>query len=53
LDLNYTRYLGDHWTLNFQGKNLLNQKRKTTQGGLDVNSFFEGRSASLGVEYVF
>ena len=53
LDLNYTRYLGDHWTLNFQGKNLLNQKRKTTQGGLDVNSLFEGRSASLGVEYVF
>jgi TonB-dependent receptor len=53
LDLNYTRYIGDHWTLNLRGKNLLNRKRATTQGGLDVNSYFEGRSASLGVEYVF
>lgn len=53
LDLNYTRYLGDHWTLNFKGKNLLNRQRETTQGGFDVNSYFEGRSASLGVEYVF
>ena len=53
LDFNYTRIMGDHWTLNFQAKNLLNQKRETTQGGFDVNSYFEGRSASLGLEYVF
>jgi outer membrane receptor for ferrienterochelin and colicin len=53
LDLNYTRYLSDHWTLNLQCKNLLNKKRKTTQGGYDVNSLFEGRSASVAVEYVF
>ena len=53
LDFNYTRIMGDHWTLNFQAKNLLNQKRETTQGGFDVNSYFEGRSASVGLEYVF
>lgn len=53
LDFNYTRYLGDHLTLNVQAKNLLNKRRETTQGGLDVNSLFEGRSASLGIEYVF
>lgn len=53
LDFNYTRYLGDHLTLNVQAKNLLNKRRETTQGGFDVNSLFEGRSASLGVEYVF
>jgi outer membrane receptor protein involved in Fe transport len=53
LDFNYTRYLGEHWTVNFQAKNLLNKRRETTQGGFDVNGYFEGRSASLGLEYVF
>ena len=53
LDFNYTRYMGEHWTLNFQAKNLLNKRRETTQGGFDVNSLFEGRNASLGVNYVF
>jgi len=53
LDFNYTRFLGDHLTFNVKAKNLLNKRRETTQGGFDVNSLFEGRSASLGVEYVF
>jgi len=53
LDFTYTRYLNDNWTVSLKAKNLLNQMRETTQGGLDVNSLFEGRNASLGVEYVF
>lgn len=53
LDFNYTRFLGEHWTVDFQAKNLLNKKRETSQGGLDVNSLFEGRNASLGVKYTF
>ena len=53
LDFNYSRLVSDHWTVSFHGKNLLNQKREATQGGFDVNSLFEWRSASLGIEYVF
>ena len=53
LDFTYTRFLTDNLTLNFKGKNLLNRMRETTQGGFDVNSYFEGRSASVGMEYVF
>lgn len=53
LDLIYTRYWGDHVELNLKVKNLLNQLQETTQGGLDVNSFKEGTSASLGVTYTF
>jgi len=45
--------MSENLTLNFRAKNLLNQRRESTQGGFDVNSFFEGRSASMGVEYVF
>jgi outer membrane cobalamin receptor len=53
LDLTYTRYWGDHLELNFKAKNLLNKMQKTTQGGLDVNSYREGTNASIGVTYIF
>ena len=53
LDLNYSRFIGDSWTLGFKGKNLLNRKREATQGGFDVNSLFEGRSFSVSVDYAF
>ena len=53
LDLTYTRYWGDHLELNLKVRNLTNQLQATTQGGLDVNSFREGRSASLGVTWNF
>lgn len=53
LDINYTRYWNDHLTMQLNVKNLLNRKRETTQGGLDVNSFFEGRSYNLSLNYLF
>lgn len=53
LDFNYTRYMGDHIELTLKAKNILNQKRETTQGGFDVNSYFEGRSGSLSLQYTF
>ena len=53
VDFNYTRLVSENLTLSFMAKNLLNQRRESTQGGFDVNSFFEGRSATMGIEYVF
>jgi TonB-dependent receptor len=53
LDFAYTRYWGENLELSFKAKNLLNSRQETTQGGLDVNSFREGRSASLGVTWTF
>jgi len=53
LDITYTRYMGDNLELNLKAKNLLNQLQETTQGGLDVNSFKEGTSASVGVTWTF
>lgn len=53
LDLTYTRYMGDNFELNLKAKNLLNQRQETTQGGLDVNSFKEGTSASVGATWTF
>jgi outer membrane receptor protein involved in Fe transport len=53
LDLVYTRYWNENLELNLKVKNLLNKMQETTQGGLDVNSFKDGTSASLGVTYSF
>ena len=53
LDFAYTRFFGDTIELNVKVKNILNQDRETTQGGLDVNTFREGTSASLGLTYNF
>ena len=53
LDFTYTHYWGDHIELGFKAKNLLNKLQATTQGGMDVNSFKDGRSASLGLTYTF
>ena len=52
-DLTYTRILSEKLELNFKAKNLLNQMQETTQGGRDVNSYKEGTSASLGINYTF
>jgi TonB-dependent receptor len=53
LDFAYTRYMGDHMELSVKVKNMLNKLQATTQGGYDVNSYREGRSASLGLTYNF
>lgn len=53
LDFNYTRYWGDSLAVNLRVKNVFNQLQETTQGGFDVNSFRQGRSASLGLTYTF
>lgn len=53
LDLTYTRYFGDNMELNLKVKNLLDQEIETTQGGLDVNIYKEGTSASLAFTYSF
>lgn len=53
LDLVYTRYWNERLEMNLKVKNLLNQMQETTQGGLDVNSFKDGTSASLGVTWSF
>lgn len=53
LDLTYTRYLNEHLELNLKLRNLTNELQETTQGGLDVNSYREGRSGSISVTYNF
>jgi TonB-dependent receptor len=53
LDLNYIFRWSDNLSLNVKAKNLLQQKREATQGGLDANSWFEGRNYSLSMTYNF
>ncbi len=53
LDLVYTRYWNENLEMNLKVKNLLNKRQETTQGGLDVNSYEDGTSASFGVTYAF
>ncbi len=53
LDFTYTRYWGESLEMTMKAKNLLNQKRETTQGGFDVNSWYEGTNASLGLTWNF
>ncbi len=53
LDLVYTRYWSENLEMSLKVKNLLNKKQETTQGGLDVNTFEDGTSASLAVTYTF
>ncbi|MDT8398151.1 MAG: TonB-dependent receptor plug domain-containing protein [Pseudomonadales bacterium] len=53
LDLVYTHYWNDKLTMGFKAKNLMNNSRDTTQGGLIVNGFKEGRNLSLSLNYDF
>lgn len=53
LDFNYIYYWGESAELTLALRNLLNPTRKATQGGLDVNSWREGSSASLGLTWHF
>lgn len=53
LDFNYIYTMNEQWQFNAKAKNLLQQKRETTQGGLDANSWFEGRNFSLSMTYTF
>ncbi|MDR2212641.1 MAG: outer membrane beta-barrel protein [Pseudomonadales bacterium] len=53
LDFTYSRQVGEHLELTLKLKNLSNELQETTQGGLDVNSYREGRSGSIGFTYTF
>ncbi len=53
LDFNYIYQFNDQWSFNAKAKNLLQPRRESTQGGLDSNSWFEGRDYSLSVTYAF
>lgn len=53
LDLNYIYTWSEHLKLNLKARNLLQQKREATQGGLDANSWYEGRVYSLAMTYTF
>jgi outer membrane receptor for ferrienterochelin and colicin len=53
LDLNYIYTVSEQLSLNVKAKNVLQQKREATQGGLDANSWYEGRIYSLSMSYNF
>ncbi|MDP2139451.1 MAG: TonB-dependent receptor [Gammaproteobacteria bacterium] len=53
LDLVVSKEFGDHWKINLKAQNLLDERKKITQGGLVATGYAEGRSASLKVEYRF
>lgn len=53
LDLNYIYTWSENLKLNLKARNLLQQKREATQGGLDANSWYEGRIYSLAMTYTF
>jgi TonB-dependent receptor len=53
LDFNYIYTMSDHLSFNVKAKNLLKQKRESTQGNLDANSWYEGRNYNLSMTYTF
>lgn len=53
LDFNYIWTLNEHLQFNVKARNLLQRERRSTQGGLDVNSWIEGRDYSLSMTYTF
>jgi TonB-dependent receptor len=53
LDFNFIHTFSDNLSMSFKARNLLNNLRETTQGGLDANSYKEGRAYSLGMNYTF
>ncbi|MEX2366554.1 MAG: hypothetical protein WD601_08110, partial [Pseudohongiellaceae bacterium] len=53
LDFNYTHFWSDQLVVSVKARNLLNQLRETTQGGLDFNSYREGRNYSVSLTYNF
>lgn len=53
LDFVLSKEFGDNWKLNVKAQNLLNDRKEITQGGYVATGYFEGRSASLKLEYRF
>lgn len=53
LDLNYVWTINEHLAMNVKARNVLQKERRSTQGGLDVNSWIEGRDYSLSLTYTF
>jgi len=53
LDFNYIWTVSENLSFNVKARNLLQQKRRSTQGGLDSNSWIEGRDYSLSMTYTF
>ena len=53
LDFVMSKEFGDNWKLNIKAQNLFDDRKKITQGGYVTTGYFEGRAASLKVEYQF
>ncbi len=53
LDFVLSKEFGDSWKLNIKAQNLFDDRKEITQGGYVTTGYFEGRSASLKVEYRF
>jgi len=53
LDFVLSKEFGDSWKLNIKAQNLFDERKEITQGGYVTTGYFEGRSASLKVEYRF
>jgi outer membrane receptor protein involved in Fe transport len=53
LDFNYIWTMNENLQFNVKARNLLQRERRSTQGGLDVNSWIEGRDYSLSMTYTF
>lgn len=54
-ELNFTfiHELGEHWSLGFKAKNILDESSETTQGGHLVTGYDLGREFSLKLDYHF
>jgi outer membrane receptor protein involved in Fe transport len=53
LDANYIYTMNEHLRLNLKARNLLQMDREATQGGLDANTWIEGRVFSVAMTYTF
>lgn len=53
LDFVLSKEFGDNWKLNVKAQNLFDERKEITQGGYVTTGYYEGRAASLKVEYRF
>lgn len=53
LDFVLSKEFADNWKLNIKAQNLFDDRKEITQGGYVTTGYFDGRSASLKLEYQF
>jgi hypothetical protein len=53
LNFVYIHEFGDSWRVNAKLKNMMNERMEVRQGGFITTGFYQGRTASVQLDYTF